>query len=46
LDGKNVVFGQVADKDSWDLVKKIEACGSLDGEPKKKVQVSGCGICL
>merc|ERR1719183_1822731 len=28
LDGRHVVFGQVADKDSWALVKKIEGYGS------------------
>ena len=28
LDGKHVVFGRVADQESWDLVKSIEALGS------------------
>merc|ERR1712216_644554 len=31
LDGKHVVFGQVADQKSWELVKKIEGYGSGNG---------------
>ncbi|KAI9823275.1 MAG: phosphatidylinositol transfer protein csr1 [Phylliscum demangeonii] len=34
LDGKHVVFGEVADQDSINVVKAIEATGSSDGAPK------------
>lgn len=43
LDGKHVVFGQVADKDSLNVVKKIEAVGSSNGATSKKVVISDCG---
>lgn len=32
LDGKHVVFGEVADKDSMKIVKAIEATGSTSGK--------------
>merc|ERR1711976_120085 len=37
LDGKHVVFGQVADQKSWELVKKIEGYGSSSGKPSAKI---------
>ena len=43
LDGKHVVFGVVADKESMKLVKEIEAIGSSSGTPSKKVIVANCG---
>lgn len=43
LDGKHVVFGQVADEDSWKLVQKIESLGSKDGATKKKIVIEDCG---
>ena len=43
LDGKHTVFGEVADKDSWELVKKIEGFGSQSGAPKKNVKIEDCG---
>ena len=41
LDGKHTVFGEVVD--GYDLVKKIEGCGSSSGAPKKKVVIEDCG---
>jgi peptidylprolyl isomerase len=41
LDGKHVVFGEVTD--GWDLVKKIENCGTSSGTPSKKVIIEDCG---
>lgn len=32
LDGKHVVFGEVADDESMNVVKAIEACGSSSGK--------------
>ena len=32
LDGKHVVFGEVADQESMRVVKAIEACGSNTGK--------------
>ncbi|MFF1546284.1 peptidylprolyl isomerase [Streptomyces sp. NPDC058291] len=43
LDGKHVVFGEVADEDSMALVKKIEALGSGSGAPSAKVTISASG---
>ena len=36
LDGKHVVFGEVADDQSMDVVKAIEATGSGNGSIKYK----------
>ena len=36
LDGKHVVFGQVADAQGQKIVKAIEACGSSSGTLKYK----------
>ena len=44
LDGKHVVFGEVADSASMDLVKKIEGYGSPQGRTKAKIVISGSGI--
>ena len=39
LDGKHVVFGQIADGDesSLDILRQIEAQGSESGDPQKEV---------
>ncbi len=44
LDGKHVVFGRVADQESWDLVKLIEAYGSApDGKTSANIVISDSG---
>ncbi|MER7725942.1 peptidylprolyl isomerase [Streptomyces sp. NPDC096323] len=43
LDGKHVVFGEVADEQSMALVKKIESLGSQSGRTKAKVTISESG---
>lgn len=43
LDGKHVVFGEVADEQSMDLVKKIEGLGSQSGRTKAKVTIADSG---
>ncbi|WP_069770294.1 MULTISPECIES: peptidylprolyl isomerase [unclassified Streptomyces] len=43
LDGKHVVFGEVADEDSMALVKKIEALGSSSGNTSAKITISASG---
>lgn len=43
LDGKHVVFGEVADDDSMALVKKIEALGSRDGRTSAKITIAESG---
>jgi len=40
LDGKHVVFGRVDDQASFDVVKRIEALGSSDGTPAKRVTIT------
>jgi len=45
LDGKHVVFGEVADDNSMALVKKIEGVGTQSGKPKTDVVISDCGQC-
>ena len=34
LNGRHVVFGEVADKNSLDIVKALEATGSQSGTPR------------
>lgn len=43
LDGKHVVFGEVADQASMDLVKKIESFGSQSGATKAEIAISASG---
>ncbi|WVQ96404.1 hypothetical protein IAU59_003509 [Kwoniella sp. CBS 9459] len=44
LDGKHVVFGEVASEASFKVVKEIEARGNKDGKPPKdKIVVIQCG---
>ncbi|MER5277173.1 peptidylprolyl isomerase [Streptomyces sp. NPDC002809] len=43
LDGKHVVFGEVADQQSMDLVTKIEGLGSQSGRTKAKVTIADSG---
>ncbi|KAJ9605655.1 phosphatidylinositol transfer protein csr1 [Cladophialophora chaetospira] len=38
LDGKHVVFGEVADNQSLDIVKKLEATGSGSGQVKHEIK--------
>lgn len=44
LDGKHVVFGEVADQESLDLVKKIEGLGSQSGRTSAKVTIADSGV--
>ncbi|MEW1888308.1 peptidylprolyl isomerase [Streptomyces sp. NPDC048567] len=44
LDGKHVVFGEVADEDSMVLVKRIEGLGSQSGRTQAKVTIADSGI--
>ncbi|WP_406151263.1 peptidylprolyl isomerase [Streptomyces sp. NBC_01012] len=44
LDGKHVVFGEVADEPSMELVRKIESLGSSTGTTKAKIAVSESGV--
>ncbi|KAK1143715.1 hypothetical protein N8T08_006115 [Aspergillus melleus] len=43
LDGKHVVFGEVADDDSFKVVKEIEALGSDSGKPKTEIKIVNAG---
>lgn len=43
LDGKHVVFGEVADNDSLKVVKEIESYGSDSGKTKKQITIVDCG---
>lgn len=45
LDGRHVVFGEVADAESMNVVKAIEATGSQGGQVKynKKPTIVDCG---
>jgi peptidylprolyl isomerase len=45
LDGKHVVFGEVADEQSMAVVKAIEALGSSSGSIRSNVKptIVGCG---
>ena len=44
LDGKHVVFGEVADQAGLDLVKKIEGLGSRSGSTKSKIVIAESGV--
>ncbi|MFR9794864.1 peptidylprolyl isomerase [Streptomyces sp. MS06] len=43
LDGKHVVFGEVADEESMQVVKKIEALGSSSGATSAKIAIAASG---
>ncbi|KAL0489465.1 hypothetical protein AKO1_009172 [Acrasis kona] len=43
LDGKHVVFGRVADEESFNVVKAIEKLGSQNGLPKEQVVIVDSG---
>ena len=43
LDGKHVVFGRLADQQSFDIVKQIEALGSRSGKVSKEVVITKSG---
>jgi peptidylprolyl isomerase len=43
LDGRHVVFGEVADAESVSVVKSIEACGSSSGAIKNRDGVPTIG---
>jgi peptidylprolyl isomerase len=45
LDGKHVVFGEVADAQSLEVVKKLEGTGSGSGQVKHEVKptIVDCG---
>ncbi|GBG26232.1 Peptidyl-prolyl cis-trans isomerase [Hondaea fermentalgiana] len=42
LDNHHVVFGYVIE--GMDILRRIEACGSMSGKPRQTVTVSDCGI--
>ncbi len=44
LDGKHVVFGEVADEESMKLVKKIESLGSGSGRTRASIAVADAGV--
>ncbi|KAB8201584.1 cyclophilinABHlike [Aspergillus parasiticus SU-1] len=44
LDGKHVVFGEVADDASFQVVKEIEALGSSTGKPKAEIKIEKSGV--
>ena len=43
LDGKHVVFGEVADEASLAVVRAVEAVGSQSGATKAPVVITDCG---
>ncbi|KAB8276830.1 cyclophilin-like domain-containing protein [Aspergillus minisclerotigenes] len=43
LDGKHVVFGEVADDASMQVVKEIEKLGSSSGKPSKPIKIVKAG---
>ncbi|MEU3937165.1 peptidylprolyl isomerase [Streptomyces sp. NPDC029044] len=43
LDGKHVVFGEVADESSMEVVRKIESYGSRSGRTSATVTIADCG---
>jgi len=44
LNGRHVVFGEVADEESMKVVRALEATGSSSGAVKKKPQIVKSGI--
>lgn len=40
LDGKNVAFGKL--EEGWDVLKKMEECGSKTGQPTNRVVITRC----
>eukprot|EP00461_Guttulinopsis_vulgaris_P001710 UN01710 len=44
LNNKHVVFGQVADRESYGIVKKIESYGSSSGTPSGLVRIANAGV--
>ena len=43
LNKHHVVFGEVIE--GYDVVEKIEACGSKSGKPKTEILIADCGQC-
>jgi len=43
LDGKHVVFGEVADEESKKVVDKMHAKGSSSGTPAGVIVIEACG---
>merc|ERR1712157_43172 len=41
LDGKQVAFGKVVS--GLEIIERIEACGTEDGTPSKRVTIVDCG---
>jgi cyclophilin family peptidyl-prolyl cis-trans isomerase len=44
MDGRNVVFGCLASKESYDTLTKINSYGTPWGETKEEIRISDCGI--
>ncbi|KCV69382.1 peptidylprolyl isomerase [Fonticula alba] len=44
LDGRHVVFGEVADEESMKIVHMIEALGNSRGVPRKEILIEDCGL--
>merc|ERR1719240_940085 len=42
LDGKHVVFGRVVE--GFDVLERMDECGSASGKPKKTVVIDDCGV--
>lgn len=43
LDGRHTVFGVVLE--GWDVVRRMERCGTSNGKPKEKVMIVKSGVC-
>lgn len=43
LDGKHVVFGEVADAKSFEVVKALEKLGSNTGAPRGQASITDSG---
>ena len=43
LDGKHVVFGEVADDKSFAIVKEIEKYGTNSGKPNRTIKIVDAG---